>query len=90
MDGLVFGIVDNGILILCAYTGLGIERLLPKRFQTGIGAIYGAGIGNALSDALGAVLDPTTYHLIVGITCGCLIPLLFIPIISFLQKVLRS
>ena len=41
IDGLVFGLVDNGVLILGAFTGLSIEKYLPKRYQAGIGAVQG-------------------------------------------------
>ena len=82
MDGLVFGIVDNGVLILGAFTGLSIEKYLPKRYQRGIGAVIGAGIGNTISDTLGAIVDTTMNDMILGITIGCLIPLITIPMIA--------
>ena len=82
MDGLVFGIVDNGVLILGAFTGLSIEKYLPKRYQAGIGAVIGAGIGNTISDTLGAIVDTTMNGMILGITIGCLIPLITIPMIA--------
>ena len=82
MDGLIFGIVDNGVLLLGAYTGLEIEKFLPRRFQSGAGAVVGAGIGNTISDTIGAVIDPALHGMIAGITCGCLIPLVLIPIIE--------
>jgi len=87
MDGLIFGIVDNGVLLLGAYTGLEIEKFLPRRFQSGAGAVVGAGIGNTISDTIGAAIDPALNGMIAGITCGCLIPLLFIPIIEKLRGV---
>tara|TARA_R110000765_G_scaffold284220_1_gene381059 strand:- start:434 stop:703 length:270 start_codon:yes stop_codon:yes gene_type:complete len=82
IDGLVFGIVDNGVLILGAFTGLSIEKYLPKRYQRGIGAVIGAGIGNTISDTLGAIVDTTMNDMILGITIGCLIPLITIPMIA--------
>ena len=82
LDGLVFGLVDNGVLILGAFTGLSIEKYLPKRYQHGIGAVIGAGIGNTISDMLGAIVDTTMNGMILGITIGCLIPLITIPIIA--------
>jgi len=85
MDGLIFGIVDNAVLLLGAYTGLEIEKFLPRRFQSGAGAVVGAGIGNTISDTIGAAIDPALHGMIIGITCGCLIPLLFIPIIEKLR-----
>ena len=55
-DYVVFGIVDNGVMLISAFFGLGLEKYLPKRFQVGLGAVIGAGLGNALSD-LGNVAD---------------------------------
>ena len=36
IDYVVYGIVDNGVMILGAMTGLELERFLPKKFQTGL------------------------------------------------------
>jgi hypothetical protein len=82
MDGIIFGFIDNAVLILGAVTGYEVERFLPRRFQVGIGAIAGAGVGNTVSDALGAVLDPALIHMTGGIVLGCLIPLVVIPLIA--------
>ena len=46
-DYVVFGIVDNGVMLISAFFGLGLEKYLPKRFQIGLGAVIGAGLGNA-------------------------------------------
>ena len=86
-SGIIFGFVDNAILIAGAVTGLEVERFLPKRFQVGVGAITGAGIGNTVSDALGALLDPALLPMIGGITIGCLIPLAIIPFIARRKRV---
>ena len=86
MDGLVFGLVDNGILLLSMYTGLGIERWVNKDKTSFIGGIIGAGIGNTFSDTIGAALDPTLVGSVTGITIGCLIPLSLIPIIEYFRK----
>ena len=82
MDGIIFGIIDNAVLILGAVTGYEVERFLPRRFQVGVGAIAGAGIGNTVSDFLGAVLDPALIHMTGGIVLGCLLPLAAIPLIA--------
>ena len=37
MQGIMFGIVDNSILIIGAVFGLSIERFLPKQYQKGWG-----------------------------------------------------
>jgi hypothetical protein len=87
LEGLIFGLVDNGVLILGAFTGLSIEKYLPKKFQRGVGAVIGAGIGNTISDTLGAIVDTTMHGMILGITIGCLIPLITIPIIAKYRNV---
>ena len=80
MPGLIFGMVDNGVLILGAYTGLEVDRFFKGNGQ--VGAILGAGVGNTISDGLGAAIAPTMSHMIIGIILGCLIPLILIPIIE--------
>ena len=85
MDGLLFGFIDNAVLLVGAYTGFEVEKVLPKRFQVGVGAIAGAGIGNTVSDATGALIDPALFHMVGGITLGCLIPLLAIPMLARLR-----
>ena len=85
MDGLLFGFIDNAVLLVGAYTGFEVEKVLPKRFQVGVGAIAGAGIGNTASDAAGALIDPAMFHMVGGITLGCLIPLLAIPMLARLR-----
>ena len=82
MDGIIFGFIDNAVLILGAVTGYEVERFLPRRFQVGVEAIAGAGIGNTVSDFLGAVLDPALIHMTGGIVLGCLLPLVVIPLIA--------
>ena len=56
-DYVIFGIVDNGIMLLGAFFGIGLEKYLPKRFQVGLGALIGAGIGNAVSDFMGGAVS---------------------------------
>ena len=86
LDGTIFGFVDNAVLVLGAFSGLSIESKLPQRFQTGLGAIYGAAIGNTVSDALGAIIDPTLQSMVIGITLGCLLGLCTIPVFSAFKK----
>ena len=84
MDGLIFGIIDNGVLIAGASTGCDIgERLGNGRGR--LGAILGAGVGNLISDAIGAGLDPAMQHMVGGVALGCLLPLVCIPIIEHLR-----
>ena len=89
-DGTIFGIMDNGIVIFCAFSGLEIEKYLPQRFQVGLGIIAGAGIGNTVSDAAGALLDPAMMDMVGGITLGCILPLFFIPVIPKMINWVKS
>ena len=86
MEGLIFGLVDNGVLIVGAFTGLEIERLLPRRLQVGLGAVIGASLGNTVSDLLGCLLDPALQPMAIGITCGCLIATALVPLIARFRK----
>ena len=83
MEGLIFGLVDNGVLLVGAYTGLEIDRLFNGRGA--LGAVIGAGVGNTISDALGAALDPTMNGALLGIVVGCIIPLFAIPVIEYIK-----
>ena len=85
---IIFGIVDNAIMILGAMTGLSVEKYLPPAFQKGIGTVVGAGLGNALSDFLGGA-STASWNLAIGTALGCLIGLIFIPIFKFIST-LRS
>jgi hypothetical protein len=85
IDGLIFGLLDNGVLIIGAYTGCDIgERLGKGRGR--LGAILGAGIGNLVSDAIGAACDPAMQHMVGGVALGCLLPLFLIPLVERLRR----
>ena len=77
-DGLLYGLIDNGVLAFSTLLGIDIDRYFKG---SGIhGAIYGALIGNTLSDFLGAIVD-FPLMLTINITLGCLI---IIPIVWFI------
>jgi len=84
-DFIIFGFVDNGIMLLGALYGLHIETLLPKKYQTGFGAVYGAGIGNAVSDWAGGAAS-LNWGLAFGSLIGCLIALALVPFLLRLKK----
>ncbi len=90
MEGLVFGLVDNGIVLIGAYLGLDIEDRLSKRLSRKsnpvVGAAFGATIANLVSDLAGAYLDPAMSGMLLGIGVGCLIPILLIPVIEKLKR----
>jgi len=77
IDGIIFGIIDNAVLIIGALFGLSIEKYLPKYFHKGVGTVFGAGIGNAVSDWLGGVAISMSFAW--GALIGCLLALILIP-----------
>ena len=86
IDGMYFGLIDNGVLILGAYTGLDVgERLAQGRGA--LGAVLGAGIGNAVSDGIGAAIDPAMAGMVAGVTVGCLVALLGVPVIEAARRI---
>ena len=84
MDGLVFGFMDNIVVLIGAYVGF-IQ--VEKHFGNGrIGGILGATISNTISDAIGTYLDPTMDGYLLGIVIGCLIPVCLIPITELIYN----
>jgi len=84
-DFLIFGMVDNGVMLIGAFFGLGLEKYLPTKLQVGLGAVIGAGIGNAVSDFTGGLVSGNLV-LAIGTGLGCLIALSAIPLLHKLQK----
>lgn len=85
MEGLIFGLIDNGILIISGfYSAFSIEKYLSKKLKNhkhnGLFAgLIGAGIGNAISDFVAGL--PISLSFAIWVFIGCLIPLLIIPIL---------
>ena len=88
-DFIIFGIVDNLVMLLGAFFGLGLEKYLPSRFQVGLGAVIGAGIGNAVSDFAGGLASGNLV-LAIGTGLGCLIGMISIPLFHSIQKYLSK
>ena len=84
MEGLVFGLIDNGIMLLGAMFGLNMERLMPG-CKRGAGALVGAGLGNALSDFV-AGLGEGGIRFAFGTLVGCLAVMVFIPLVSLKKR----
>ena len=83
-DPILFGVIDNGVLLLGALFGLEVERLLPARLQKGLGAVIGAGLGNAFSDFLGGL--PIGLDFAAGTAIGCLLALGALPVLLAIRK----
>ena len=87
LDFVVFGFIDNAVMLAGALAGISVEKKLPKKLQTGfLGATIGAGLGNTFSDFLGG-LGATNLDLAVGSALGCLLALFIIPFYVKIQKV---
>jgi hypothetical protein len=85
MQAMIFGIVDNGIMLLGALFGLSIEAYLPRPFRKGMGAIYGGAIGNAFSDFC-AGLACADLALAIGTGVGRMIAMLLIPVFLIIKN----
>ena len=86
-EHIIFGIIDNLVVVIGAMTGCEVENYLPKQFQKGLGIVIGAGIGNATSDWLGGV-GAGNLAMANGTALGCIIGLLAIPVILLIKRVL--
>ena len=78
IDYILFGIVDNIVMLIGAFTGASVEKLLPSQYQRGLGLVVGAGLGNAFSDFLGGAIS-LNWDLAFGTALGCIIALVIIP-----------
>ena len=88
IDGDIMGIVDNLILAVCAYAGIDIDKKLGNSGLNG--AITGALLGNAVSDLVGAAIDPSTRHLAVGIFAGCMYVFIVVKLWEIVQNLYES
>ncbi len=89
LEYIIFGIIDNLVMIVGAMTGLEVERYLPKAFQNGLGVVVGAGLGNATSDWLGGAVAGNL-GMANGTALVCLIGLACIPAILLLKNLHNS
>ena len=90
IEYIIFGVIDNAVMLSGALFGVSIEKKLPKKLQSGfLGATLGAGIGNAFSDFLGG-LGATNLELALGSGAGCLIALVIIPIYLAIKKEVKN
>ena len=70
LEGEVFGLLDNGILAVLALLGIDLDKRLGGNGVRG--GLFGALIGNTLSDCIGALADQSMpIEQVIGITIGC-------------------
>ena len=93
-DGTVFGLLDNGIVLIGMYLGVDIEGWLAKKLRKKsnplLGAVVGATGFNMVSDGVAAAVDPTLQGMTFGIVLGCALIMLVIPVIEKLRKDRRN
>ena len=77
-----FGVIDNGILLLCLAAGVELDDMLPipRRFRSkGAGAAIGAVVGNAISDGVAGL--PMGLGPALMVSLGCLSVLVVLPLV---------
>ena len=83
-EGFIFGIVDNGIVLIGMYMGIDIEGWISKRLDRDsnplLGAVIGATAFNTVSDGFAAWLDPATEGMTLGVIIGCSLVMTLIPV----------
>ena len=89
-NGTVFGLLDNGIVLVGMYLGVDFEgwlaKKLGKKSNPLLGAVVGATGFNMVSDGVAAAIDPAMQGMTVGIMFGCALAMLAIPIIERLRN----
>ena len=89
-DGTVFGLLDNGIVLIGMYLGVDIEGWLAKKLRKKsnplLGAVVGATGFNMFSDGIAAAVDSSMQGMTLGIMLGCALVMLAIPVIEKLRK----
>jgi hypothetical protein len=81
-----FGVVDNGLLVIFALAGASADKWIANKLNIprGWGPVIGAGVGNAVSDFAAGLSDG--FKPALGVTLGCLLPLVPVFIASNVMK----
>ena len=89
-EGFIFGLLDNGIVLLGMYAGVDLERYISRKIGNSPNPILGAALGatlfNTLSDGIAAYFDPSMGDLTPGIMLGCALAMLGIPFLEKIRK----
>jgi hypothetical protein len=86
VDGFIFGLVDNGVVLAGMYAGIDIEgwvaKKLGKKSNPLLGAVIGATGFNTISDGAAAAVDPSMHGMTLGVMLGCVIVMFAIPVVE--------
>ena len=86
IDYVIFGIVDNVIVLMGGVLGISLEALLPKKFKMGLLLpVICCGLANAVSDCMGGLFS-LNFELAFGTGFGCLLAFLFLPVMLWIKK----
>jgi len=88
LDGDIFGLIDNGILALITIFGIDLEQKLGGKGV--LGGLFGALIGNALSDLIAALIDPSTRDIAAGVFAGCMYVVIVVYILYIIRRNLKK
>ena len=69
-----YGNLDNIVVIIGALLGHKVEKYIPKKLQSGLGAVWGGG------------MITLSYDLAFGTALGCLMALILIPIVVYIGR----
>lgn len=88
-----FGVVDNSMLVGFAVLGANYDDAITKAMGIGPGwgPVFGAGVGNAISDAVAALTDRQegfggAMKAVAGVTAGCLLPVVPVYVVAKLMN----
>jgi len=86
LDYIIFGLVDNIVVILGGVLGISIEAMLPDRFKMGLLLpVIACGISNAVSDCMGGMASGN-WRLALGTFLGCILAFVFLPLMLFIKR----
>tara|TARA_Y100000310_G_scaffold330521_1_gene402339 strand:- start:229 stop:528 length:300 start_codon:yes stop_codon:yes gene_type:complete len=89
-NGIVFGLLDNGIVLAGMYLGVDFEGWIAKRLGKKsnplLGAVVGATGFNMVSDGVAAAVDSSMQGMTFGIVLGCALIMLLIPVVEKFRK----
>lgn len=90
---LKFGVIDNALLVAMAVLGANYDKQITTFFKVdeGWGPVFGAGVGNALSDGVAALTDREggfagALSAAGGVTVGAILPVIPVYLVAKLMK----